>query len=475
MIRYGDNRLPRGVIITCVVAVALLGGCSRSPEDEIDAAGARPNILVYMVDTLRARELGSYGAEITRTPAIDKFASESELFEHAITPSSWTRPAIASLFTGAPPSVHGVYRSTDFLSETTSSLASLPELLRSHGYYTGALVANPNVAKVFGFERGFDVFKELYHEKLDRKKPSPSDLISTAPMVVDEIKNFIDKAPHDRPFFLFVLTIDPHGPYTPPAPYDTMYDPRVAGGQPGTMPELIRFDQRLKRGESVSPELILALYRGEVSYTDAAFGELLDWIKQRNALNDIFIALTADHGEEFAEHGGRGHGKTIYEEVIHVPLILHHPGNFRAGHRRPGNVDLLDLSTTIAVVAGIDRPDYWTGRDLRRSLVPRAIIAASYADGHDYVSITRGNYKLIETRAFGTTQLFDLNEDPDELRPLDTTTYGDTVSALTAGLLAVDQYNANLRKEIGSENPPARRNTIPDEIRERLEGLGYVE
>ena len=124
-----------------------------------------------------------------------------------------------------------------------------------------------------------------------------------------------------------------------------------------------------------SPEL-LAKYRGEVSFTDAAFGDLISWMRERGSLDDTLVVLTADHGEEFAEHGNKGHGKTLYEEVVAVPLILRHPGSFESG-RHTENVDLMDLGATLAAVGGARPPDQWTGRDLRGALTPAPVFSTS--------------------------------------------------------------------------------------------------
>jgi arylsulfatase A-like enzyme len=448
-------------------------GKSKAPIMDGRVVG-RPNILVYMVDTLRARELGCHGAEVTRTPAIDAFAAESELFEHARTPSSWTRPTIASLVTGVPPAVHGIQVREDVLVDAGSSLVRLPALLQQRGYYTGAIVANPQVDPIFGFESGFDAFQGLYRERSDRRWPKSNELIATAPMVVEEVKRFIENAPTDRPFFLIVLSIDPHAPYAPPAPYRAMYDPRTVDGKQRTQEDAWRI-RSLMRAARTSPEL-LAAYRGEISYTDAAFGELIDWMEEHAILDRTLVAFTADHGEEFAEHGNKTHGKTLYEEVVNVPLILRHPVYFQGGRRRSENVDLLDLSSTIAAVAGANAPDYWIGRNLRTSLPERAIVATSQLDDrHHYSSVVLNDHKLIENEVTHSFELYNLALDPLEQRPLYGTGHDRTVNTLVTELRRFREGSAALRDLMVRGQLTLGDDELPEDIRKRLESLGYID
>jgi arylsulfatase A-like enzyme len=436
-------------------------------------AGDRPSILIYMIDTLRARDVGAYGADVTRTPAMDAFAAESALFENAKTPSSWTRPAVASLITGVSPSVHGVETFHDVLSTCDASQVRLPELLQAEGYFTGAVVANPQVDPIFGFGPGFDSFQGLYEARTDRHRPTVEEMISSAPTVVDAARRFIEEAPTGRPFFLFVLTIDPHGPYDPPPPYDSMYDPRAVGVEvsgPGGFEELRR---RMEAGRT-SPEL-LAKYRGEVSFADAAFGDLISWMRERGSLDDTLVVLTADHGEEFAEHGNKGHGKTLYEEVVAVPLILRHPGSFESG-RHTENVDLMDLGATLAAVGGARPPDQWTGRDLRGALTPAPVFSTSLLrDGHLYRALTRGTLKLIENEETHTTELYDLRLDPGERRPLDQARYREQATALAIELQGDRERSAILRERMIECEESLDEDEIPGGIRERLESLGYID
>jgi len=445
-------------------------GDGTSPASE-----SRPNIIVYMVDTLRADELGSYGSAVTLTPFIDEFAREAELFERASVSAPSTRASIASFLTGVPPSVHGVETGLHGLFGPTAALRRLPELLQAQGYYTGALVANPNVDPVFGFKAGFDHYLGLYRQAGTPRPPSSLDLIYTAPMMVAEVRKFIEQAPVDQPFFLFVLSIDPHGPYTPPSPYDSKYDERAAGGEAGTMKNLLRIDRLLEAGRPVSMDLTRALYRGEISYADQAFGELMAWMNARGLDDDTVVVLTSDHGEAFGEHGDRGHGKTVYQETVQVPLIIRHPQHFAGSRRRNENVNLLDLSATLASIAGATPPDYWPGRDLRGPLSPRPIFSMSHPPDHAYTTTIVGDYKLIEDELGGSTRLFDLALDPLEERPLDASIHQSALTDMTQTLVRFREISAELHSMMVSGQLSLDAEEIPDSIREQLQSLGYVE
>lgn len=446
------------------------GGSEESPQAE-----DRPSILVYLIDTLRAREIGAYGAEITQTPAMDAFAAEGVLFQNAKTPSSWTRPAVASLLTGVPPTVHAIETFRDVLSTCGPSQVRLPQLLQAQGYVTGAVVANPQVDPLFGFAPGFDSFQGLYDARTDRRRPGVEDMISTAPTVVEAAKRFIEGVPSNRPFFLFVLTIDPHGPYAPPAPYDSMYEPRRVSADPLDDAAFKRLRRQMAAGRS-SPEL-LAQYRGEVSYADAAFGDLISWMEDREILDETLVVLTADHGEEFAEHGDKGHGKTLYEEVVGIPLILRHPGSLARG-RRGENVDLMDLGATLAAAGGARPPEHWRGRDLRGPLKPAAVVSTSrLRDGYKYQALSRGTLKLIENEETHASELYDLSLDPEERRPLDQAQapHGTTARALAKTLQEDRRRNAALRERMADCQESLEPADLPDDIRQRLESLGYID
>lgn len=188
--------------VFCAAAVA--AGLACRP-----AAERRPDVIIYLVDTLRADHLGCYGYPLETSPWIDAFAAESVLFEEAVAQSAWTRPAVTSILTGLDPHSHGVEERLDALPE---SFDTLPEILRREGYQTAAFVSSAVITAKFGFGRGFDTFRQRVKETIEPQR-------TTSEWVNAETLRWLERRDPDRPFFLFLHTLDPHMPYRPPEPF----------------------------------------------------------------------------------------------------------------------------------------------------------------------------------------------------------------------------------------------------------------
>lgn len=464
-----------------VVLAGLAGGLTASPARALapDAGVEKPNILVYMIDTLRADELGCYGARVTKTPAIDRFASQGALFVNAHSAAPATRPSIASFFTGVPSPAHGLEKNLiGFLPKEPGGLPRVHELLKEQGYYTVGIVANPNVDAFFGFARGWDAYHGLYERKPLPGQPAPrsGDLVTAADMIVDRVREEIDKAPRDRPFYIYVLSIDPHDPYTPPAPYDTMYDPDADAQRDGSIEVLQKqFDAAVREGRPPTPtvERIRSLYRGEVSFADAHFGRLMDWMMERGLLDRTLVALTADHGEEFLEHGRRGHGHTLFQEQLRVPLVVRHPGSF-APLRVEEPVSLLDLSATLVLVGGGQKPGFWTGRDLRGTVRPATIFAAQNSVDGLRRAVRFGEEKLIRDEKSGRQDAYDLAADPGEQHPIQGEGKRRADRALGGQLRKFQEANRDVFDTYARRGAEARPDSTPDELIRKLKALGYV-
>jgi arylsulfatase A-like enzyme len=330
------------------------------------------------------------------------------------------------------------------------------------------------VDTIFGYDRGFDLYKTLYPQRTSRDRVTTGEMISTASVVVEEVKQFINGAPGDRPYFLFVLSIDPHEPYRPPPPYLTMYDPDAAKGRTGQWDYIRDVERILAAGGHVSPEPMLALYRGEVTYADAEFGVLLDWLRERDTIDDTLIVFTADHGEAFIEHGERGHGKGIYDEAVHIPMIVRYPVVFPAGMRRSEHVDLMDLSATLAAMAGADVPEYWNGRNLSQPIIDMPIFMMSHAHAW-YTGVIDKNYKLIRNEIRNSYAMYDIVNDPQEQIPLDLVEYRATFESLLLSMDAFSRASNSLRARLIGQQNTFDREKLPEAIRQQLESLGYVE
>jgi arylsulfatase A-like enzyme len=455
------NRAPVGVRL--VAAQVRAPGVGEPGADTAATAPPapvepRPNLVVYLVDALRSDRLGLYGCERPLSPHLDAMAVDSIVFTDAVAQSSWTKAAVASIFTGLWPREHGVNGPDDRLPE---DLPTLPERLHDAGYRTAAIVANAYVGRPFGFARGFDHFEFIEHTR------------GRSEVLHERVTAWLDGLPDDdRPFFLYVHTIDPHAPYAPPPPYLERFAGEVVDPSVGEV-ETVR---GLVLGTvDPSPALtrdLRALYDGEVAANDASFGRLLDELENRGALDRSVVVFTSDHGEAFGEHGTFTHGLDLYREVLAVPLVVRLPGGAGGGRRVDATVQHIDLLPTLLGLAGVEGAAELPGSVLLdgggepRELPPRAVLAYLDYWGRTGAAAIRDGWKLIEPRsaAFGTgSELYRLPDDPGETRNL-------AFSApVRAGWLLAQLDHALLTGRHGE------RTRIDSETREQLKALGYLE
>ena len=453
-------RPPWRHIVAVSVAGAMLASCHRSTTP--------PNVLLYVVDTLRFDAVHCNGNAAVQTPAMDRLAREGVRFERAYANASWTRASMGSLLTAQYPTVHGAVGRHDALRPGLPTLAAQ---LRALGYRTAAIVANPNIGSTFGFGAGFDEFIELYQPHTTHAAVRPEQLIATGDQVVDRAREWLA---HNtaRPFFLLVFTIDPHAPYMPPAPYNALYDPEYHGPTDGSFKSLFALAMLGKTPPEREIRHLRALYDGEAAFNDAQLLRLLASLDADRRLSDsTVVGVTADHGEEFWEHGERDHGHTLYEELIHVPLIMRWPGVFQPGSAVGSLVQLADVPPTLIRLAGGTPPPgpghdlsgLLTGRDSRP--VTSTIYAEEDLDGHRLHALVADTRKLIVDAAKGESMAFDLSRDPGELHAL----AGGAPPDLLATLYEVE---ASMRS---SDAAPAATVAIPNSVREAMNALGYTE
>lgn len=377
-----------------------------------DPAPARPpSVLVYLVDTTRADHLSAYDYARETTPRLEEFARDAVLFERAWSPSSWTRAATASLLTGLDPTNHGARSRSHKVSLEAPLLA---ESLAAAGYQCAAIVTNPHVVETWGFARGFELFEDL-----GALAPTWQD--ADARRVVDRVEDLLDEFAADpRPFFLYVHTIDPHGPNMPPEPYDRLFtdDPRTpplpGALTPDTPPETLAN--------------MRALYDGEIRFADEQFGRLLDGLRSRGLWDDTLVVFTSDHGEEHLEHGRGGHGQQLFEEVVRVPLVVRFPGGHGAGTRVTARASLLDVVPTVLAVVGLEPPRTLDGVDLlpvvggapaedweERPFFLDLELVRHDGALHRAEGVIRGRWKYVaEEEPLRRRFLFDLVADPHE-------------------------------------------------------------
>ncbi|HXY40782.1 MAG TPA: sulfatase [Vicinamibacteria bacterium] len=330
----------------------------------LTGGGARaPLAIVYLVDTLRADHTGPYGYSRRTTPELDAFARDAVVFEQAIAHASWTKPSVASILTSQLPARHRAVQLRDGLDPGIPTVA---HRLFDRGFSTGAAIANSVIYDTeSGFDPGFEVFNGL-HDPGDRRSKE-----TAADQVVDAALEFL-RGRRGLPTFLYMHTMDPHVPYTPPPPFDQMFEPHPAPGHPAR-------DPRTDYKEPLDRERMIAQYDGDIAFGDREFGRFVREIKKAGLYDGALLVFLGDHGEEFQDHGRWLHGRSLFDELIRIPLLVKFPGNRWAGRRVAGQVQGVDVAPTVLEALAQPVPGDLAGQPLQRELSgaakPRPAIA----------------------------------------------------------------------------------------------------
>lgn len=384
----------RGVPLALLFLLTLGGGrwvWARYAEQRQLAAliapiPGRPNILVLVLDTVRAWSMGLYGHPRPTTPKLQSWAARGVLFDRALAPAPWTTMSHAVMFTGRHPTELSVSWDRP-LDETFPTLA---ELLQGAGYATGGFVANYTQAgRPTGLARGFLHYEDYPSTPLSLlRRLTLFRRLVTNDLVGETIgrRRMIDGKPGSRvseeflawaettgrrPWFAFLNYFEAHGPYLPPAPYDTMYS-----GPPG--PQIQRYWERLgqaygRQGPVSMADLsvLFNAYDGAIRYLDAEVDRVLRALEARGQLTNTIVVVTSDHGELFGEHGVIAHANSLYLPALHIPLLIVAPGRIPAGMRVQTPASLRDLPATLLELAGVSNPGV-PGRSLVQSWNPGA-------------------------------------------------------------------------------------------------------
>ena len=450
------SRLPGPPVPLALLALLASPGCGDGSPSHADLPRGPHDVIVVLVDTLRADRLGVYGYERPTSPVLDAFAEEALVFERCISQSTWTKPSVASLMTGLFPSEHQVHR---YRTPLGDEFVTLAELLSERGYQTAGVVANLLVADpAQGYGQGFETFE--MPEITNARLPYP-----TADDVVDACLDRIAAA-GPEPLFLYAHLIDPHAPYAPPEPFRSAFDRGVRGERDGFF---------LTEEEGHTADVATAedwqhwsdLYDGEIAFSDRELGRLFDGLRDAGRFDEALVVFLSDHGEEFFEHGGWMHNPNMYQEVVHVPLLVKPPASWEleVGTRVADTVMQIDVLPTVADVVGLEARDAWSGTSLLlRALRPAGslpTIAYSEVQNHGHVrrAIFEGPWKRIRADAPERVDLlFDLDTDPREREDL-FDAYGTPLArleALLAGIERLGDRRVTLGLEL-SNGTPSRR------------------
>ncbi len=471
------------VALTAALLVVVVVGASLPQVLPLHAAsaalGSRP-VLLVTVDTLRADALSA-----ATTPHLDRLAQEGIRFTRAYAPSPWTIPSIYSLLTSRLP--HEIGMTGQRKLRLDDAIPRLPQILPA-GFAKRAVVTNVFGASRWGSWTGFDSVEsgdlvDVVRDSLLRGLILPRLVLGLRPLrypmtearadrITDQGLRHLE-ALDGGSFLLWLHYYDPHTPYDPPAPFDTEVGPprsKLSGIRKRSL-AFLRSGMKLDAGDRAH---IKALYEGEVRYTDAAIGRLWDGLQKLGLWDDALIIVAADHGEEFWEHGSVEHGHTLYEELIHVPLLVKLPGSLHAGRVIEDPVSLLDIVPTILDVLGHSPAEelVMRGRTLLPSLeraeaakAPgRSLYFEAVVHYRELKGVLDAPWKLIHDPETGADQLFNLEEDAAE-RINRAVEEEDRLQALRAW---IEPY-------LQAEQALAEPDSIDPELLRRLKALGYLQ
>ncbi len=465
-------------------------GCAGDGNEPADSSvrgkADRPNIVFILIDTLRADRLGAYGNARRLSPTMDEIAAEGVVFEHVVAQAPWTQPSMASIFCSVHPSVHKVLRYVppSESRKNPSSVCVLPdgfstlaELLRDRGYDTAAFVANPMMRGEYGFGQGFDVYDASF-----AKNSTPGQVVNEACF------KWLEKRQGGKPFFVYLHYMDAHGPYNagPEHVDDLLGELEKQSG----LSEMSEKDYKMLRYLRKPPPVMSdpaqhdrlsryheywqARYDAGVRACDRAIAELRDHLKGAGLWDNAYVVVTADHGEALGEHVVWGHGWTLHDTDLRVPLIMRWPGKLPAGRRVAPAVRLIDLAPTfieqlgmrqVGQVQGVSLAALWEDAG-RREWLPG--FSECVKIGVEQKSICMGDWKLILTPRNNRRQLFNIAQDPMEKHNV-AATYPQEAARLEAALRSALEENIAVAAKVQAQNAIIS----PEEV-ERLKSIGYM-
>src|SRR5436190_14725198 len=416
---------------------ALLAGLFAIGYAALAVPTASPNVVFMTIDTLRPDHLGCYGDKQIGTPNIDTLAADGTRFERAYTAVPVTLPSHTVIFTGTYPTLSGVHDfAANKLSPTQATLASV---LKENGYATAAVIGSAVLDSRFGLNHGFDFYYD--HFDFNRLQESNLDEMERPGNIVADVTlDWLSKN-YQKKFFLWMHLYDPHYPYRPPAPYSEEYRDRP--------------------------------YDGEIAFADAQVGRLIEFLKNKGLYQNTLIILSGDHGESLGEHGEKTHGFFIYNATLHVPLIIHLPGDMHA--RTVQNlVNLADIMPTVLAALNIQLPAHVQGQSLlpiispkkednARSLYAETFLPRLHFNWSELRGVETENYHFIDAPK---PELYDVGKDPGETKNL----YADK-RAVSEEMRA---RLATLIQRYGAGQELAQKTGLDPALMERLKSLGYA-
>jgi len=475
-------------------------GLWANPLVTTRAPKARPNVLIYMIDTLRADHASLYGYRRDTTPFLKKLGSAGVVFDDCQAQATWTKPSIASLFTSLYSYTHGIVNDYDTIPKGAATLA---EQLRNAGYVTASITASPWAGKITGLQRGFDYVME--YPVIQRRRTDAADRGTDSAAVNKVIFPWLD-GHRDEPFFLYAHSTDPHAPYRPPAGFEEKF------ADPAETPEFNRDYASLRdKGQyggatvvsrdgcarsGIDPEKFIGRaidrYDAEILRNDNSLELLVGKLKQLGILDNTIIIVASDHGEEFWDHGWTAHGHTLYQELTHCALMLWNPKLLPAPRRVAEPVQLIDVMPTVLDLLDLKSPDVVQGQSLaplakgrpfhRRTPVMTSRFASPQAKPNGLVpenrvntfALVEANWKLIyrekgREAGLSRVELYDRRADRAEARNV----AGEHVQDVERIMAELGKW-VDAQKQIRNVLGKGARSVLDQQTLDQLRSLGYI-
>ena len=416
------------------------------------AYGLKRGVILISIDTLRRDHVGAYGYPKPTTPTLDALGKGGLVADDAVSVSSWTLPSHLSMLTSTLPGTHG---GTDMKQAFNRSVPSVAELLNAQGVATHAVTSHLYVSPTYGLDAGFDSM----NFRQDR----------LAENVANHAMDLVDRF-GDRPFLIFLHFYDPHWHYAPPPEVLKLFETSYAGKLTGNLKDF----QNLRADQVKAADLdhLLALYDGEIRYTDNEIGRLITHLRQRDVLRGTLMVVTSDHGEEFLDHGSWEHQKTLYEEVVRVPLMVAGPGVEPRRETQP--TSLLDIAPTILDFLSVKQAPGMKGASLLRAVSESREMygETDHTTDGTRLSFLRGgarSWKAIlrsdpAKKVESSSEWYDLGRDPGEK------TNRPPADALRSSIEARAKDMALKSRSAAASRPVE----LSPEQKEKLRALGYI-
>lgn len=440
---------------------------TEAPEAPMGDGKQPRNIMLILMDTSRADNFKAFNPKSkVKTPVFDALAANSLVFENAYNQENWTKPSVATTLSGTYPATHQTKKDTSSLPEGVELIS---ERLKAEGFQTTGFVANGYVSEKFGFEKGWDTFKNY----IRLSKPSQAE------RVFGDSLTWLKENKDKGRFFLYIQTIDPHVPYRHNG--DTTDQYYGGPGYTGSLGKSISAEKQIAAGKKPLSandlKWLKAMYHGEVSHHDIEMGKFMEEIKALGVPDNTMIIVTNDHGEELGDHGKYGHGHSMYEELLRAPLLIHYPTAIKPSVLSHEVVENVDIAPTIVDVLGLKPMEKADGLSLVPLMRGEAVQRPYYAMSEfmeNRRAIRVGDWKMIW--AAGTTvNVYHSEEDRGEKNDLaKTATIARRMLEVHAGEAQATFDKKQRMQDISTKRQfKAGVADIDPETRKQLEALGY--